>query len=101
MGQLAYVILSVCCVANIAAFRVPSPSPHSRGLGRGGVSGLRSQQGPSKGFNVLELTGAVIPQGALVKGVKTGWRLAWTTLMKVCVFVCTLYTHVCVYSVKK
>ncbi len=50
---------------------------------RGGVRALRSQQqGPSKGLNVLELTGALVPQGALVKGVKTGWRLAWTTLMR-------------------
>lgn len=35
-----------------------------------------------KGFNVMEWTGAIIPQGVLVKGVKTGWRLAWTALMK-------------------
>ena len=50
---------------------------------RSGARGLRSQQqGPSKGLNVLELTGALVPQGALVKGVKTGWRLAWATLMR-------------------
>ena len=35
-----------------------------------------------KGLNVLELTGALIPQGALVKGVKSGWRFAWTALMR-------------------
>ena len=46
------------------------------------TSQQKGGEGPSKGFNVLELTGALIPQGALVKGVKTGWRLAWTTLMK-------------------
>ena len=32
-------------------------------------------------LRVMELTGALVPQGALVKGVKTGWRLAWRTLM--------------------
>lgn len=52
---------------------------------RGGVLGAVCQdQAPkvSKGYNVLELTGAIIPQGKLVAGVKTGWKFAWTTLMR-------------------
>ncbi|KAK9868292.1 hypothetical protein WJX84_005861 [Apatococcus fuscideae] len=35
-----------------------------------------------KGLGVLEWTGKLIPQGLLVKGVKTGWRTAWELMMK-------------------
>ena len=72
------------CVAPAGAFSRAAPVLPAAGARqcRGGVRGLRSQQGPSKGLNVLELTGALVPQGALVKGVKTGWRLAWATLMR-------------------
>ena len=34
-----------------------------------------------KGFNVLELTGKVFPQGKLVGGVKEAWRFAWGRMM--------------------
>eukprot|EP00277_Geminigera_cryophila_P038194 CAMPEP_0173103842 /NCGR_PEP_ID=MMETSP1102-20130122/38699_1 /TAXON_ID=49646 /ORGANISM="Geminigera sp., Strain Caron Lab Isolate" /LENGTH=223 /DNA_ID=CAMNT_0013998871 /DNA_START=41 /DNA_END=709 /DNA_ORIENTATION=+ len=82
------VFLALLCLGATAAFQAVLPTHQQRmpAVSRCGVIGLKSQQkggeGPSKGFNVLELTGALIPQGALVKGVKTGWRLAWTTLMK-------------------
>ena len=81
------------CVTPASAFRGPIPSLLARSRAvplhrHCGARGLCSQQKESskatasKGFNVLELTGAVVPQGALVKGVKTAWRLAWTTLMR-------------------
>eukprot|EP00961_Rhodomonas_salina_P209290 2824971-Rhodomonas_salina.2 len=54
------------------------------GVRGGGILELQCQQkGVEKGFNVLELTGALVPQGVLVKGVKTAWNQAWKTLMKV------------------
>ena len=34
-----------------------------------------------KGFNVLELTGKVLPQGKLVGGVKEAWKFAWGRMM--------------------
>ncbi|KAL4457697.1 hypothetical protein ABPG75_012562 [Micractinium tetrahymenae] len=37
--------------------------------------------GAKKGLGVLEWTGAVVPQGLLVKTAKYGWRTAWKTLM--------------------
>lgn len=53
------------------------------GVRGGGILELQCQQkGVEKGFNVLELTGALVPQGVLVKGVKTAWNQAWKTLMK-------------------
>ena len=82
--HLAMVGILCVCVAPAGAFSRAAPVLPAAGARqcRGGVRGLRSQQGPSKGLNVLELTGALVPQGALVKGVKTGWRLAWATLMR-------------------
>ena len=70
-----------CCSRVAVGFR---PATTRYRPAHGGTRGLllQSGRGPNKGFNVLELTGAVIPQGALVKGVKTTWRLAWTTLMR-------------------
>ena len=35
----------------------------------------------NKGLGLLEWLGPVIPQGALVTGVKGGWKLAWRTMM--------------------
>eukprot|EP01026_Neomeris_dumetosa_P057869 TRINITY_DN53501_c0_g1_i12.p1 TRINITY_DN53501_c0_g1~~TRINITY_DN53501_c0_g1_i12.p1 ORF type:complete len:415 (-),score=38.34 TRINITY_DN53501_c0_g1_i12:610-1854(-) len=35
-----------------------------------------------KGFRILERTGGLISQGTLVKGVKSGWKLAWQIMMK-------------------
>ncbi|KAL4857982.1 Glutathionyl-hydroquinone reductase PcpF [Chlorella vulgaris] len=40
-----------------------------------------NQQGTKGGFRVLERTGALVPQGLLVKTAKYGWRTAWKTLM--------------------
>jgi putative glutathione S-transferase len=34
-----------------------------------------------RGFNILEVTGKFIPQGALVGGVKETWRFAWSRMM--------------------
>ncbi|KAK9809858.1 hypothetical protein WJX72_000438 [[Myrmecia] bisecta] len=34
------------------------------------------------GLNILEWTGGLVSQGLLVKGAKTGWRLAWETMMR-------------------
>ena len=48
----------------------------------------------SKGFNVLELTGSLIPQGVLVKIVKTGKRLVSIILMfssPCAVNICNIY----------
>mmetsp|Transcript_5211 Transcript_5211/g.13129 ORF Transcript_5211/g.13129 Transcript_5211/m.13129 type:complete len:401 (+) Transcript_5211:34-1236(+) len=70
-----------------AGFSVPS-LPVFRSAAHGGRGGAalrlvcQDQTKVSKGFNVLELTGALIPQGKLVTGVKTGWKFAWTTLMR-------------------
>lgn len=46
-----------------------------------------------KGFNVLELTGAIIPQGKLVSGVKAGRSLRSLSLYKcLCVYIYILCT---------
>ena len=57
-------------------------SPLLNGRRRIAAVQCKSGDGLEKGFNVMEWTGAIIPQGVLVKGVKTGWRLAWSALMK-------------------
>jgi len=36
----------------------------------------------NEGLGLLKWAGAVVPQGAVVKGVKGGWKLAWETMMR-------------------
>lgn len=36
----------------------------------------------SKGLNVMEWTGGLVPQGLLVTGVQESWKLAWSTLVR-------------------
>ncbi|KAG2423393.1 hypothetical protein HXX76_015358 [Chlamydomonas incerta] len=38
--------------------------------------------GLAKGFSLLEWTNQVLPQGQLVSGVKEGWKMAWTAMMR-------------------
>eukprot|EP00882_Tetradesmus_deserticola_P014725 GHRQ01015671.1.p1 GENE.GHRQ01015671.1~~GHRQ01015671.1.p1 ORF type:complete len:191 (+),score=38.88 GHRQ01015671.1:145-717(+) len=42
----------------------------------------QQQQQVNKGFSLLEWTSMLVPQGALVTGAKTGWRLAWETMVR-------------------
>ncbi len=80
-------LLLIACCGVATAFRGATPlSPIAAARAGGGARRLQCQQqspgGASKGLNVLELTGALLPQGALVTTVKTGWRMAWATLMR-------------------
>eukprot|EP00775_Hariotina_reticulata_P010760 gene10760-10916_t len=36
----------------------------------------------NKGLSILEWTSKLVPQGALVTGARTGWRLAWQTMVR-------------------
>lgn len=46
------------------------------------VTKAGSKERISKGFNVMEWTGGLVPQGLLVTGVQESCKLAWTTLVR-------------------
>lgn len=45
------------------------------------VPSTRLSERLDKGFNLLEMASAVVPQGALVGAAKETWRFAWTRMM--------------------
>lgn len=45
-------------------------------------SSSRDDDAPNRGFGLLEWLGPVVPQGALVTGVKTGWREAHRAMVR-------------------
>ncbi|CAG9466160.1 unnamed protein product [Pedinophyceae sp. YPF-701] len=64
--------------------RAPFARPRGR-LAHRGQRTVRAQAASSekvsKGINLLEWGGKLVPQGVLVKGVKAGWRQAWVIMM--------------------
>lgn len=76
-------------MGDIAGFARMETSSKVTGLKIAGPSSqrfnhrLQAEKGNkvNKGFGLLEWTGAVIPQGLIVKGAKGGWNLAWKTMM--------------------
>ncbi|WIA16996.1 hypothetical protein OEZ85_013909 [Tetradesmus obliquus] len=62
--------------------QAPTPLRTPRGRSGAAVTVRCQQQQVNKGFSVLEWTSKLVPQGALVTGAKTGWRLAWETMVR-------------------
>lgn len=62
--------------------QAPTPLRTPRGRSGAAVVVRCQQQQVNKGFSVLEWTSKLVPQGALVTGAKTGWRLAWETMVR-------------------
>eukprot|EP00798_Chlamydomonas_sp_ICE-L_P000006 gene6-12814_t len=54
-----------------SSFRLPLPPLRANPEGK-----------VDRGFSILELTGKLAPQGLLVTGASTGWRLAWQIMVK-------------------
>jgi hypothetical protein len=96
---------STLCSSRMGVSRstyAPYPSAVGSGASRSAAAAAQQQQrqwrarrsvsvcagggGPAKrvdkGFSLLEWTSALVPQGALVTGAKTGWRLGWQTMVR-------------------
>eukprot|EP00879_Flechtneria_rotunda_P003181 GHRR01003404.1.p1 GENE.GHRR01003404.1~~GHRR01003404.1.p1 ORF type:complete len:405 (+),score=101.52 GHRR01003404.1:151-1365(+) len=72
---------SASCQVHPAAptrFRVTAPWARPRRA----ITVLARSQQVDKGFSLLEWTSKLVPQGALVTGAKTGWRLAWQAMVR-------------------